>query len=104
MLLRRTSCTKPRHIRGVEQQPRLVSVNTRLACEQLGMDVELRLRHLDGRWLAVADFDGEPEVGIGPTPRAALVAALATLGDRAAAALLADPQLFGLSLAVRQLA
>jgi hypothetical protein len=88
----------------MKQQPHLVSLNTRLACEQLGLDVEVRLRHLEGRWLAVAQFDGEPEVGIGPTPRAALVAALATLSDRAAAALLADPQLLGLSLAVRQLA
>jgi hypothetical protein len=35
-------------------QPRLVSVNARLASQELGIDVEIRLRQLDGRWLAVA--------------------------------------------------
>ncbi len=75
----------------------LISVNTRLASEELGLDVEIRLRQLDGRWLAVAEFGGEPEVGIGASPRVALAAALASLGRRAAATLMADPQLFGLS-------
>jgi hypothetical protein len=82
--------------------PRLVSVNTRLNCEELGLDIEIRLRELDGRWLAVADFGGEPEVGIGANPRLALAAALATLGVRAAATLMADPQLFGVSAAIRR--
>lgn len=82
--------------------PRLVSINTRLSCEELGLDVEIRLRELDGRWLAVADFGGEPEVGIGANPRLALAASLATLGERAAAILMADPQLFGVSAAIRQ--
>lgn len=86
----------------MDQQPRLVSVNTRLASEELGLDVEIRLRQLDGRWLAVADFGGQPEVGIGATPRVALAAALATLGERAASTLMADPQLFGVSAAIRQ--
>jgi hypothetical protein len=85
-----------------QQQPRLVSVNARLASQELGIDVEIRIRELDGRWLAVADFGGEPEVGIGANPRVALAASLATLGDRAAAALMADPQLFGVSVALRQ--
>ncbi|MGH2444582.1 MAG: hypothetical protein ACRDGD_00860 [Candidatus Limnocylindria bacterium] len=84
------------------EDPRLVSVNARLASEELGVDVEIRLRQLDGRWLAIADFGDEPEVGIGATPRAALTAALATLGERAAAALMADPQLFGVSAAIRR--
>lgn len=84
----------------MDRQPHLVSANTRLTCEALGLDVEIRLRQMDGRWLAVADFGAEPEVGIGPTPRAALSAALATLGARAAASLLADPQLLGLSVAI----
>lgn len=84
------------------QQPKLVSVNARLASAELGLDVEIRLRQLDGRWLAVADFGGEPEVGIGASARTALAAALATLGDRAATALMADPQLLGVSLAIRQ--
>lgn len=82
--------------------PRLVSINTRLVCEELGLDIEIRLRDLEGRWLAVADFGGEPEVGIGANPRLALAASLATLGERAAAVLMADPQLFGVSAAIRQ--
>ncbi len=84
------------------QQPQLVSVNARFASVELGLDVGIRLRQLDGRWLAVAEFGGEPEVGIGATPRTALAAALATLGDRAAATLMADPQLLGVSLAIRR--
>ncbi|HEX7196919.1 MAG TPA: hypothetical protein VF364_08815, partial [Candidatus Limnocylindria bacterium] len=76
----------------MDQHPHLVSVNARLASQELGMDVGIRLRQLDGRWLAVADFGGQPEVGIGATPRAALAAALATLGERATAVLMADPQ------------
>jgi hypothetical protein len=82
------------------EQPRLVSVNARLASSELGLDVAIRLRQLDGRWLSVADFGSEPEVGIGATPRAALAASLATLPKRAAAVLMADPQLIGVSVAL----
>ena len=84
------------------QQPRIVSANAHLRADHLGIEVDIQLRELDGRWLAVADFGGEPEVGIGPTPRGALVAAFATLPERAATALMADPQLFGLSAAIRR--
>lgn len=82
--------------------PRLVSVNARLGSTELGIEVEIRLRQLGDRWLSVAEFGGEPEVGIGATPRTALAASLATLGERAAAALMADPELFGLSAVIRQ--
>ena len=96
--------TKSFDTHGMDQRPRLVSITTRLSSPELGLDVEIRLRELDGRWLAVAEFDGDPEVGIGATPRAALAASLATLGDRSAAALMADPALFGASVSLRQLA
>jgi microcystin degradation protein MlrC len=86
----------------MEQHPRLVSVNARFAVEELGLDVAIRLRELDGRWIAVAQFGDEPEVGLGATARDALAASLATLGTRTAAAVMADPQLFGLSAAIRQ--
>ena len=82
-------------------QPRLVSVNFHLTAPALSLDVEVRLRELDGRWLAVADFGGEPEVGLGATARTALSAALGTLGPRAAAVLMADPELFGVSAELR---
>ena len=78
-------------------QPRLVSLNFRLGSADLDIDVAVRLRELNGRWLAVAEFGAEPEVGIGATPRVALAAALATLGERTAATLMADPELFGVS-------
>ena len=86
----------------MEHVPRLVSVNAHFAVEELGLDVDIRIRQLDGRWIAVASFGDEPEVGIGGTARDALAASLATLGTRTAAAVMADPQLFGLSAAVRQ--
>jgi hypothetical protein len=86
----------------MDRPPQLVSVNARIGSSQLGLEVEIRLRQLDGRWLAVADFGSEPEVGIGATPRAALAASLATLGERAAAILMADPALFGVSAAIRR--
>ena len=81
----------------MDERPRLVSVNFRLASEELGLSVGVRLRQLDGRWMAVADFDGEPEVGIGGSARMALAASLASLGRRASAALMADPELIGVS-------
>lgn len=86
------------------QSPHLVSINAHLASADLGIDVEIRLRQLNGRWMAVADFDGDPEVGIGATPRAALEASLATLGKRAATMLMADPALLAPSLALQELA
>lgn len=84
----------------MEQLPTLVSVNASLGSKELGVEVHVRLRKLDGRWLAVANFGGEPEVGIGATPRAALTASLATAGVRITAALMADPQMYGLSAAI----
>lgn len=86
----------------MDQHPHLVSVNARLSSQELGIEVEIRLRDLEGRWLAVANYGGDPEVGIGATPRAALAAALATLGERATAVLMADPQLLGVSVAISQ--
>lgn len=86
----------------MDQQPRLVSVNVRLAAEEIGLDVEIRLRQLGDRWLSVAEIGTDPEVGIGATPRAALAASLATLGDRAVAMLMADPKLLGVSAEIRR--
>jgi hypothetical protein len=86
----------------MDQGPTLVSVNASIGSKELGVEVAIRLRQLDGRWLAVAQFGGDPEVGIGASPRAALAASLATLGERTAAALMADPQLFGLSAEIRR--
>jgi hypothetical protein len=97
---RRASCHDDPPRCAHDLQPHLVSVNARLASAEVGFDVEIRLRQLEGRWLAVADFGGEPVVGIGASPRVALAAALTTLGERTAATLMADPQLFGVSAAI----
>ena len=86
----------------MEHGPTLVSVTASIGSKELGVEVDIQLRKLDGRWLAVAQFGAEPEVGIGPTPREALAASLATLGQRTAAALMADPQLLGPSAEVRR--
>ena len=55
--------------------------NLRLTHPDLDFWVDVRLRDWDGRWLAVADFAGEPDVGTGTEPRAALRAALTALGE-----------------------
>ena len=44
----------------MDQQPHLVSVNARLGSQELGIEVAIRIRDLDGRWLAVAEFGCEP--------------------------------------------
>lgn len=85
-----------------QHHPRLVSANFRLASHELNLDVEIRLRQLGDRWLAVAELGDDPEVGIGATARVALAASLATLGERAATALMADPRLLGVSAEIRR--
>jgi hypothetical protein len=94
--------TNDRDDPAMDQHPTLISVNASIDSEDLGFEVDIRLRQLDGRWLAVAEFGGDPEVGIGPSARAALVASLATLGERTAAVIMADPKLFALSAAIRR--
>src|SRR3989337_330358 len=94
--------TSASHDPGMDQGPHLVSVTTRLTADGLGIEVDLKLRDLGGRWLAVAEFNGDPEVGIGATARAALTASLSSLGDRAATALMADPRLLEVSAAIRR--
>lgn len=53
----------------------------RLTHPALNFHVDVRLRELDGRWLAVADLAGTPEVGGGDAPRDALLRALAPFGN-----------------------
>ncbi len=74
-----------------------VIVKFRVSAPSLDFYVDVRLRSFAGRWLAVADIAGEPEIGLGLTPRKALAASLASLGAAAADALMADPQLLEIS-------
>ena len=62
----------------------------RLTAPTLDFYVDVRLHSFDGRWLAVAEIGGDPEIGIGGSAHAALTAALSSLGASATAALLAD--------------
>ena len=82
-------------------RPTLVAVNFRIGAPQLDFYVDVALRHIDGPWLAVAEIGGDHEIGFGRDPREALAASLASLGADATAALLADPQLIGVSYEVR---
>jgi hypothetical protein len=75
-------------------------VQFRLAAPSLDFHVDMRLRQFDGRWLAVAESAGEPEVGLGHTAQQALTAALSSLGSAAVADLLADPTLWAISRSV----
>lgn len=65
---------------------------------RLDFTVDVRLARFGDRWLAVADIADEPEVGLGQSARQALEAALASLGDVAARALLADTALLAASV------
>ena len=71
----------------------LVNVNLRLCAPSLGFYVDVRLRNFHGRWLAIADIAGEPEVGLGHTGVEAIAASLSSLGSVATVALMSDSQL-----------
>lgn len=71
-----------------------VDIQFRLGPEALGHDLALRLRRCQDRWVAEAAIPGNRRhVGLGGSPRAALSAALAPLGQPAMVAVLADPGL-----------
>ena len=65
----------------------------RLTHPELDFWVDVRLRGWDGKWLAVADFAGEPDVGTGTDPREAIKEALLALGPRLAEELSANVNL-----------
>ncbi|MBA3687603.1 MAG: hypothetical protein H0W81_02015 [Chloroflexi bacterium] len=73
-------------------------MNFRIGASQLDFYVDVRLRNFDGRWLAVAEISGAPEMGLGRSAREALAACLSPLGSDAVAALMADAQLVGVGL------
>lgn len=73
----------------------------RLTAAGLDFWVDVRLRSWGGRWLAVAELGGDPEIGLGRTARQALEGALASLGRHATRAFLTDTALIALSLRSR---
>lgn len=65
----------------------------RLTHPDLDFWVDLRLCEFEGRWLAVADFADEPDVGVREDPKQAVEDALMALGARPARELTASADL-----------
>jgi hypothetical protein len=72
-------------------------VEFRLTLPRADLYVDVRLRDMGGRWLAVADIAGDREIGLGRSAAHALAASVSSLGRDATAALLADISLLGVS-------
>ena len=66
------------------------NLEVRLAAPSLDFFVDVKLRSSGERWVAAATIDGAVEIGLAMTPRQALAASLASLGDRVRTLLLAD--------------
>jgi len=64
--------------------------------------VDVRLESFKERWVATVSNGHRVETGLGQKARSALTAAVQTLEPRAAAAFLADPELFGVSWRILQ--
>jgi len=61
------------------------------------MPVHVRIGDFESRWAAIVRSGSATSDGLGATARDALVAALAPLGARATATLMAHPTMFGAS-------
>jgi uncharacterized membrane protein len=63
----------------------------------IGIPVHVRLGDFENRWAAIVRHGSTTTDGLGATARDALVAALAPLGARATATLMAQPVMFAAS-------
>jgi hypothetical protein len=72
-------------------------VEFEVAPTSLGYPVAVRLGDYQERWVAVVQSGSVSTNGLGASARDALLAALAPLGERAIAALMAEPMMFGAS-------
>jgi hypothetical protein len=81
-----------------------LSVHFRVRPAGHSSDVAVDLRLVGERWVAVVEHDAGRELGIGRDARAAVSAALAPLGSRVVAAVLADPALLEPSCAIAEFA
>jgi hypothetical protein len=77
-----------------------VSVEFRLGPAGSDSAVEVTIRSFGDRWTAAAAIAGKERIGLGGTPRAALVGALSSLGERAVQAHLADLALLAPSVEI----
>jgi hypothetical protein len=81
-------------------QPPRVNVQFRLGAAGSDSSVEVSLKSFGDRWTAVATIGGRLEHGLGRSAREALSAALSSLGQPAAKALLSDLALLGPSVEI----
>jgi hypothetical protein len=86
----------PSDSKGTRQLPR-TSLSFKLHSQELGVGVEVRLESFKDRWVATVCDGRRTETGLGSVARSALSAAVHALAPRSARALLADPELFGIS-------
>lgn len=63
----------------------------------LGIAIHVRLGDFEDRWTASVSYGSATADALGPTARDALVAALAPLGERATAMVMAQPTMFAAS-------
>ena len=82
-----------------QSPPPVVDVEFRLGTAT-GALMEVSVRSFADRWVAVATIAGRPEHGLGRTAREALSGALASLGQPAVTALLADLALLAPSIEI----
>ena len=68
-----------------------------LHSQDLAARVDVRLDSFKDRWVATASDGRRTEIGLGSKARSALSAAVQALAPKSAVALLADPELFGVS-------
>jgi hypothetical protein len=78
------------------------TVGFRLRASDQASEIEVRLESFKDRWVATVSNGHRVETGLGQKARSALTAAIQTLEPRSAAALLADPELFGVSWRILQ--
>jgi hypothetical protein len=72
-------------------------VEFEVAPASLGYPVAVRLGDYQERWVAMVQSGSVSTNGLGASARDALLAALGPLGERAIAALMAEPIMFGAS-------
>ena len=78
-------------------------VRFRMWAPTRSLEASVRLRHTPAGWIATSEAEGRATTGIGPSPRAAVVASLGWLGRSALSELLADLGLFDVSRRIRAL-
>jgi len=78
------------------------SIQFALHAENLAAGIDVSLQSFADRWVATVGDGRRTEIGLGPSARSALTAAIESLVPAAVAELLTDPELFAVSWQIRQ--